>query len=192
MPHTRTGQVLRVGNGRKNGYLFLQLLRRLADAFPHATKLHVVLDNYGIHSSRLVKWVLIAGFHRRLRAVAAEGWLGSEDDRGADARLRPGEAGSPGSRAGDPQGRVHFAHPGRAVREQRLSVPCAIGPWGGRCASLGGYVTVTAATDGSTAAGGRSCHLCLIAPETVCVRPTRVRNKAGRYCCERILDERQR
>jgi hypothetical protein len=32
--HTRTGQVLWVGNGWKNSYLFLQLLRRLADAFP--------------------------------------------------------------------------------------------------------------------------------------------------------------
>jgi transposase len=42
--HTRTGQVLWVGNGRKNSYLFLQLLRKLADAFPDAPKLHVVLD----------------------------------------------------------------------------------------------------------------------------------------------------
>jgi transposase len=64
--HTRTGQVLWVGNGKKNSYLFLQLLRRLADAFPHATKLHVVLDNYGIHSSRLVKWALAEEFHGRI------------------------------------------------------------------------------------------------------------------------------
>jgi len=64
--HTRTGQVLWVGNGKKNSYLFLQLLRRLADAFPHATKLHVVLDNYGIHSSRLVKWALTEEFHGRI------------------------------------------------------------------------------------------------------------------------------
>jgi transposase len=64
--HTRTGQVLWVGNGKKNSYLFLQLLRRLADAFPRATKLHVVLDNYGIHSSRLVKWALAEEFHGRI------------------------------------------------------------------------------------------------------------------------------
>jgi transposase len=64
--HTRTGQVLWVGNGKKNSDLFLQLLRRLADAFPHATKLHVVLDNYGIHSSRLVKWALTEEFHGRI------------------------------------------------------------------------------------------------------------------------------
>jgi transposase len=64
--HTRTGQVLWVGNGKKNSYLFLQLLRRLAEAFPRATKLHVVLDNYGIHSSRLVQWALTAEFHGRI------------------------------------------------------------------------------------------------------------------------------
>ena len=64
--HTRTGQVLWVGNGKKNSYLFLQLLRRVADAFPRATKLHVVLDNYGIHSSRLVKWALTEEFHGRI------------------------------------------------------------------------------------------------------------------------------
>jgi transposase len=64
--HTRTGQVVWVGNGRKNGYLFLQLLRRLAEVFPDATKLHVVLDNYGIHSSRLVRWALAKEFHGRI------------------------------------------------------------------------------------------------------------------------------
>ncbi len=64
--HTRTGQVLWVGNGRKNSYLFLQLLRRVAEAFPEATKLHVVLDNYGIHSSRLVQWALTEEFHGRI------------------------------------------------------------------------------------------------------------------------------
>lgn len=64
--HTRTGQVLWVGNGKKNSYLFLQLLRRLADAFPDAPKLHVILDNYGIHSSRLVQWALTAEFHGRI------------------------------------------------------------------------------------------------------------------------------
>ena len=64
--HTRTGDVFWVGNGRKNSYLFLLLLRRLAAAFPHATKLHVILDNYGIHSSRLVQHALAEEFHGRL------------------------------------------------------------------------------------------------------------------------------
>ena len=64
--HTRTGQVFWVGNGKKNSYLFLQLLRRLLDAFPRARKLHVVLDNYGIHSSRLVQCTLAEEFHGRI------------------------------------------------------------------------------------------------------------------------------
>jgi transposase len=64
--HTRTGQGLWVGNGRKNSYLFLQLLRKVADAFPDAAKLHVVLDNYGIHSSRVVQWALTKEFHGRI------------------------------------------------------------------------------------------------------------------------------
>ena len=61
-------------------------------------------------------------------ASAGTGWPGAQGDRGPDARLRPGDAGSPGSQTGDPQGRPHFAHPGRAAREprsQRLSVLCA-------------------------------------------------------------------
>lgn len=64
--HTRTGDVFWVGNGRKNSHLFLQLLRRLVAAFPRATKLHVILDNYGIHSSRLVQYALAEEFHGRL------------------------------------------------------------------------------------------------------------------------------
>lgn len=34
---------------------------------------------------------------------------------------------------------------------------CAVGFWGGGRPSLADYVTVTAATDGATAAGARSC-----------------------------------
>ena len=64
--NTRTGQVLRVGNGRKNSYLFLLLLRRLREAFPRTRKLHVVLDNYGIHSSRLVQRALTEEFGGRI------------------------------------------------------------------------------------------------------------------------------
>lgn len=64
--HTRTGNVLWVGNGRKNSHLFLQLVRRLVAAFPTATKLHVILDNFSIHSSRLVKYALTEEFHGRV------------------------------------------------------------------------------------------------------------------------------
>jgi transposase len=61
-----TGQILWVGNGRKNGYLFLLLLRRLREAYPRARKLYVVLDNYGIHSSRLVQQALAEEFDERI------------------------------------------------------------------------------------------------------------------------------
>lgn len=64
--NTRTGQVLWVGNGRKNSYLFLLLLRRLREAFPRARTLHVVLDNYGIHSSTLVERALTEEFGGRI------------------------------------------------------------------------------------------------------------------------------
>lgn len=50
----------------KNSDLFLQLLRRLADAFRDAGRLHVVHDNYGIHSSRLIQWALTEEFHGRI------------------------------------------------------------------------------------------------------------------------------
>jgi transposase len=64
--HVRTGEVLWVGNGRKNSYLFLLLLRRLRAAFPQARKLHLVLDNYGIHSSHAVQRALTDEFHGRI------------------------------------------------------------------------------------------------------------------------------
>lgn len=64
--HTATGRVLWVGNGRKNSYLFLLLLRRLREAFPRARRLHLVLDNYGIHSSQLVQHALNEEFGGRI------------------------------------------------------------------------------------------------------------------------------
>jgi transposase len=62
-----TGALHWVMNGRKNSHLFLQLLRRLAQAYPRARRLHLILDNYGIHSSRLVRYALAAEFHDRIR-----------------------------------------------------------------------------------------------------------------------------
>jgi transposase len=64
--HPRTGEVVWVGNGRKNSHLFLHLLRRLVAAFPGARKLHVIRDNYGIHSSRLVQYAVTHEFHGRI------------------------------------------------------------------------------------------------------------------------------
>ena len=64
--HAQTGHIVWVGNGRKNSYLFLLLLRRLAAQFPHARKLHLILDNYSIHSSRLIQRALTGEFGGRV------------------------------------------------------------------------------------------------------------------------------
>lgn len=64
--HAQTGHIVWVGNGRKNSYLFLLLLRRLAAQFPHARKLHLILDNYSIHSSRMIQRALTEEFGGRV------------------------------------------------------------------------------------------------------------------------------
>ncbi len=40
---------------RKNSDLFIALLEHLSRAHPKAHRIHVVLDNYGIHDGRLVR-----------------------------------------------------------------------------------------------------------------------------------------
>ena len=47
----RDGTVLWVGALKKNSRLFIDMLVRLCEAYPHAKRIHVILDNYGIHSS---------------------------------------------------------------------------------------------------------------------------------------------
>ena len=50
----RTGQVLWVEGKRKNSALFIALLNHLLTTYLSATVIHVVLDNYRIHDSKLV------------------------------------------------------------------------------------------------------------------------------------------
>jgi transposase len=50
----RTGVLLWVEGERKTSYLFLDLLDKLRKHYPEATCLHVILDNYRIHSSEIV------------------------------------------------------------------------------------------------------------------------------------------
>lgn len=57
---TRTGQVLWVEGERKNSALFIALLDRLRAAYPRALVIHVVLDNFRIHNSKLVQAALTA------------------------------------------------------------------------------------------------------------------------------------
>jgi transposase len=54
----RTGVVIWVEGQRKTSYLFLDLLDKLAKAYPRATKLHLILDNYRIHKSEVVQAAL--------------------------------------------------------------------------------------------------------------------------------------
>jgi transposase len=47
----KDGTVVWVGGTQKNSQLFIALLERLQQRYPNARRIHVVLDNYGIHSS---------------------------------------------------------------------------------------------------------------------------------------------
>ncbi len=62
----RTGTVHWVEGERKTSALFLLLLDKLLATYPKATKIHVILDNYRIHSSQIVA-VALAGFASRIQ-----------------------------------------------------------------------------------------------------------------------------
>jgi transposase len=52
----RARRLVYVEGGRKNSLLFLQLLHKLATkVYPNAKRIHVILDNYGIHDSAQVR-----------------------------------------------------------------------------------------------------------------------------------------
>jgi transposase len=54
----QSGRVIWVDGPRKNGALFLALLKRLRGVYADRRVLHVILDNYVIHSSRAVQQAL--------------------------------------------------------------------------------------------------------------------------------------
>lgn len=54
------GTVLWVGDTVKNSGLFTALLSQLDSHYPNARRIHVILDNYGIHHSRETKEALRA------------------------------------------------------------------------------------------------------------------------------------
>jgi transposase len=56
----RTGKLHTTGAARKNAALFCELLRLLAEAYPRARRIHLVVDNYGIHSARVTNAMLAA------------------------------------------------------------------------------------------------------------------------------------
>ncbi len=56
-----TGRLIWVEGERKCSFLFIRLLKKLRVVYPHAQVIHVVLDNYRIHSSRITQQA-VAGF----------------------------------------------------------------------------------------------------------------------------------
>ena len=56
----RTGRLHTTGAERKNAALFCQLLWLLASRYRRARRVHLIVDNYGIHSARLTKSALDA------------------------------------------------------------------------------------------------------------------------------------
>jgi len=54
----RTGRLHTTGADRKNAALFCDLLRLLAKNYPRAKRIHLIVDNYGIHSAKLTATTL--------------------------------------------------------------------------------------------------------------------------------------
>lgn len=50
-----SGLLTWVKGGRKDSRLFVAMLRKLPEAYPHAKVIHVVLDNYRVHTSKISK-----------------------------------------------------------------------------------------------------------------------------------------
>jgi transposase len=62
----RSGQLLWVESERKNSALFIALLEHLLQSYGDATVIHVILDNYRIHDSKIVQAAL-RGFSGRIQ-----------------------------------------------------------------------------------------------------------------------------
>jgi transposase len=62
----RTGQIHWVEAHKKNSWLFWDLLHTLTRVYAEAKVIHVILDNYGIHSSTIIA-VALANFAARIR-----------------------------------------------------------------------------------------------------------------------------
>lgn len=62
----RSGQIHWVEAEKKDAWLFLDMLKRLTVVYGQARVIHVILDNYKIHSSRVIA-IALAHFARRVR-----------------------------------------------------------------------------------------------------------------------------
>ena len=63
----KTGELIWVEGERKNSLLFLRLLWKLVTHYRDATVIHVILDNYSIHSTRQVEISLQTEAGKRIR-----------------------------------------------------------------------------------------------------------------------------
>jgi transposase len=65
---TKTGKLTWVEGDRKNSLLFLDLLYKLVTkTYPEASRIHLILDNYGIHDSQQVQLALKSAAASRIR-----------------------------------------------------------------------------------------------------------------------------
>lgn len=62
----RAGELITVEGDRKDSVLFIMLLWALVQRYPRAKKIHVILDNYCIHSTKLVQACLDSAEGHRL------------------------------------------------------------------------------------------------------------------------------
>jgi transposase len=62
--NVKTGCIDSAAGERKNGQLFIATLQRLLETYPKATMIHVVLDNFRIHSSKQVQAWMKQNGHR--------------------------------------------------------------------------------------------------------------------------------
>ncbi len=61
----RTGALVWVEGERKASSLFIRLLNKLREHYPRAAVIHVIVDNYRIHSSKITQ-AAVAGFGGRI------------------------------------------------------------------------------------------------------------------------------
>jgi transposase len=62
----RTGEIHWVEGNKKDSWLFLAMLHRLTKIYEHARTIHVILDNYSIHSSKICE-VALSHFASKVR-----------------------------------------------------------------------------------------------------------------------------
>lgn len=74
--NARTGRVLWVEHVSKDSELFLRLMEALSHAYRRARRLYLILDNYGIHDSRLVRgWLARHPRFKRLFQPVYHPWV---------------------------------------------------------------------------------------------------------------------